>query len=138
MNLIALFSFMLCCFLMIRRPPRSTRTDTLLPYTTLFRSPLADRGEHHVGQADVAGIIGRPVDLSRQVEPRQFLAIERIGAVRAIDGLGGRIAQRRRRRYLADTQPLLAVEDETVLRIAFFPVGKIGRASGRGRVCQYV
>src|SRR3546814_15571296 len=29
---------------MIRRPPRSTRTDTLFPYTTLFRSP-----GHHVG-----------------------------------------------------------------------------------------
>src|SRR3546814_18840989 len=30
----------MCCvfFLMIRRPPRSTRTDTLFPYTTLFRS----------------------------------------------------------------------------------------------------
>src|SRR3546814_14703380 len=27
-------------FLMIRRPPRSTRTDTLFPYTTLFRSRL--------------------------------------------------------------------------------------------------
>src|SRR3546814_9138419 len=27
---------------MIRRPPRSTRTDTLFPYTTLFRSPLKD------------------------------------------------------------------------------------------------
>src|SRR3546814_5103042 len=27
-----------CCFLMRRRPPRSTRTDTLVPYTTLFRS----------------------------------------------------------------------------------------------------
>src|SRR3546814_14386321 len=27
---------------MIRRPPRSTRTDTLFPYTTLFRSPLLD------------------------------------------------------------------------------------------------
>src|SRR3546814_5269152 len=26
---------------MIRRPPRSTRTDTLFPYTTLFRSPAA-------------------------------------------------------------------------------------------------
>src|SRR3546814_20199600 len=26
------------CFLMIRRPPRSKRTDTLFPYTTLFRS----------------------------------------------------------------------------------------------------
>src|SRR3546814_20440496 len=32
---------------MIRRPPRSTRTDTLFPYTTLFRS-------HRVGQAVVA------------------------------------------------------------------------------------
>src|SRR3546814_13617289 len=30
-------------FLMIRRPPRSTRTDTLFPYTTLFRSsPVTD------------------------------------------------------------------------------------------------
>src|SRR3546814_10944452 len=27
---------------MIRRPPRSTRTDTLFPYTTLFRSVLVD------------------------------------------------------------------------------------------------
>src|SRR3546814_3341357 len=30
-------------FLMIRRPPRSTRTDTLFPYTTLFRSLVGDR-----------------------------------------------------------------------------------------------
>src|SRR3546814_7273195 len=28
---------------MIRRPPRSTRTDTLFPYTTLFRSPCSNR-----------------------------------------------------------------------------------------------
>src|SRR3546814_8015528 len=40
-----MYCFYLCCscfyfvFLMIRRPPRSTRTDTLFPYTTLFRSP---------------------------------------------------------------------------------------------------
>src|SRR3546814_9988758 len=31
---------------MIRRPPRSTRTDTLFPYTTLFRSAFAKRGGH--------------------------------------------------------------------------------------------
>src|SRR3546814_3190354 len=32
--------YVVCCvFLMMRRPPRSTRTDTLFPYTTLFRSP---------------------------------------------------------------------------------------------------
>src|SRR3546814_12481157 len=30
-------------FLVIRRPPRSTRTDTLFPYTTLFRSPFTIR-----------------------------------------------------------------------------------------------
>src|SRR3546814_8505969 len=42
--------------LMIRRPPRSTRTDTLFPYTTLFRSPdlgrsadrLHDRAPFHL------------------------------------------------------------------------------------------
>src|SRR3546814_8174275 len=37
-------------FLMIRRPPRSTRTDTLFPYTTLFRSP---RGGPPQGRAEV-------------------------------------------------------------------------------------
>src|SRR3546814_13671204 len=34
LSLFGIFVF----FLMIRRPPRSTRTDTLFPYTTLFRS----------------------------------------------------------------------------------------------------
>src|SRR3546814_1092186 len=34
---------------MIRRPPRSTRTDTLFPYTTLFRSAvrIGHDGRHH-------------------------------------------------------------------------------------------
>src|SRR3546814_19691003 len=32
-------------FLMIRRPPRSTRTDTLCPYTTLFRSVVRCSGQ---------------------------------------------------------------------------------------------
>src|SRR3546814_11813347 len=33
-------------FLMIRRPPRSTRTDTLFPYTTLFRSIMLDEANN--------------------------------------------------------------------------------------------
>src|SRR3546814_382563 len=37
-NLYFTFSYYTFFFLMIRRPPRSTRTDTLFPYTTLFRS----------------------------------------------------------------------------------------------------
>src|SRR3546814_4718916 len=39
MHYVLLFLF----FLMRRRPPRSTRTDTLFPYTTLFRSRSAPR-----------------------------------------------------------------------------------------------
>src|SRR3546814_13523384 len=50
------------CLLMIRRPPRSTRTDTLFPYRTLCRSPdLADTpcldvagGRHPVVEAALA------------------------------------------------------------------------------------
>src|SRR3546814_17745689 len=34
---------------MIRRPPRSTRTDTLFPYTTLFRSELKAAGRDVIG-----------------------------------------------------------------------------------------
>src|SRR3546814_8703710 len=39
---------------MIRRPPRSTRTDTLFPYTTLFRSlpVLNGLGQHNVARGD--------------------------------------------------------------------------------------
>src|SRR3546814_4570795 len=37
---------------MIRRPPRSTRTDTLFPYTTLFRSLDQIRTTKHRGRAD--------------------------------------------------------------------------------------
>src|SRR3546814_9480952 len=36
---------------MLRRPPRSTRTDTLFPYTTLFRSPAGDAILRAVGKA---------------------------------------------------------------------------------------
>src|SRR3546814_18673482 len=40
-------------FLMIRRPPRSTRTDTLFPYTTLFRSVYIGDGGLGVRPRDV-------------------------------------------------------------------------------------
>src|SRR3546814_18143364 len=41
--------YLLCLFfLMVRRPPRSTRTDTLFPYTTLFRSASRQPRERQV------------------------------------------------------------------------------------------
>src|SRR3546814_7274246 len=48
-------------FLMIRRPPRSTRTDTLFPYTTLFRSSAGHRPE-----ADAIGHRPPPPAISRR------------------------------------------------------------------------
>src|SRR3546814_3426945 len=46
---------------MIRRPPRSTRTDTLFPYTTLFRSPYGSpvigRQEHDHGGAMIQRVL---------------------------------------------------------------------------------
>src|SRR3546814_10014374 len=43
-------------FLMIRRPPRSTRTDTLFPYTTLFRSDAEARSIRWANFAVQAGV----------------------------------------------------------------------------------
>src|SRR3546814_3966058 len=47
-------------FLMIRRPPRSTRTDTLFPYTTLFRSPARSRDRNARRPRGCRRAIARP------------------------------------------------------------------------------
>src|SRR3546814_17578482 len=57
---------------MIRRPPRSTRTDTLFPYTTLFRSEMAYCIQN-IENADIqvgAGIIG---ELPKTFDNQTFL-----------------------------------------------------------------
>src|SRR3546814_14421782 len=62
----------LFCFLMIRRPPRSTRTDTLFPYTTLFRSRAG-------------GIEAERLEIARQHlhrrDPARFDRRDEIGAL---------------------------------------------------------
>src|SRR3546814_13818881 len=73
-RLLFLFVFVFC--LMIRRPPRSTRTDTLFPYTTLFRSDAVLVAEHlHL---DVARLLDEllAVDL-RRAERRPCLRLAR-------------------------------------------------------------
>src|SRR3546814_14897044 len=62
---------------MIRRPPRSTRTDTLFPYTTLFRSP------RHILRID-AGIAQREIGaegLGDDRDRRQLLLVAELGDV---------------------------------------------------------
>src|SRR3546814_14335672 len=57
--------FVLFFFLMIRRPPRSTRTDTLFPYTTLFRSHAPVCRANIVGPTSgrVRAISNRPTQM---------------------------------------------------------------------------
>src|SRR3546814_4187690 len=62
---------------MIRRPPRSTRTDTLFPYTTLFRSDvgfldheLSRLGDHYGRIHDRAQVLDS-LEMARQRYPGQ-------------------------------------------------------------------
>src|SRR3546814_19935557 len=60
--------YLLILFLMIRRPPRSTRTDTLFPYTTLFRSPRLHIQRVHAHRAvDIVITFGQGLDVGRVV-----------------------------------------------------------------------
>src|SRR3546814_15631035 len=56
---------------MIRRPPRSTRTDTLFPYTTLFRSGLGIDN----GVGDLAGLPGNQAAPDRIALRPEVLAL---------------------------------------------------------------
>src|SRR3546814_2531522 len=55
---ICVLTLSLFFFLMIRRPPRSTRTDTLFPYTTLFRSHLPPCAPNLIPFPDVRAVFG--------------------------------------------------------------------------------
>src|SRR3546814_4474713 len=56
---------------MIRRPPRSTRTDTLFPYTTLFRSPMA-----RLGRLGLLGPRFQAVHMTQVSDEDQALLVE--------------------------------------------------------------
>src|SRR3546814_6324142 len=62
---------------MIRRPPRSTRTDTLFPYTTLFRSAGSGRDALQRAQGAAERRLGGAVDLGQRDVHRldQLLAV---------------------------------------------------------------
>src|SRR3546814_4786722 len=62
---------------MIRRPPRSTPTDTLFPYTTLFRSRFATG----VGRTEIARITGTGIKVGAvDANPADLIDINAAGA----------------------------------------------------------
>src|SRR3546814_15237158 len=121
---------------MIRRPPRSTRTDTLLPYTTLFRSRAraffgggSDRALMPLEPANA--VLERTRNLRLQTDafearPGGTLAFAHVGLDIVRRGIGEQSQHAAMRWHRKDVD---------IARIALL---EIGRASCRERVCQYV
>src|SRR3546814_20098627 len=101
---------------MIRRPPRSTRTDTLVPYTTLFRSGRVERVD--VGADFLAQYLRQLGLVGDRGEAREV----------GLDGLHARLVDRRRVDLglveIGDTRLVGALQ--------------LGREACRERGCQYV
>src|SRR3546814_10087685 len=124
---------------MIRRPPRSTRTDTLFPYTTLFRSlevigKAAGELEHRLGGRVVADQLGgafpADFDAREQIGFRTRHAIQALRLETAVlaedfrvgdEGDAGAAAVRRRTQFLEPPERVaarktLAIEDRKSTR----------------------
>src|SRR3546814_5295041 len=63
-------------FFTIRRPPTSTRTDTLVPYTTLFRSAFADHRRAHVFAVDAQPVVARIADIDMRLRGRLHISAD--------------------------------------------------------------
>src|SRR3546814_20176227 len=115
---------------MIRRPPRSTRTDTLFPYTPLFRSAreeLADGREQTAAAAETAQV-------HSACRARQTPSAAEQPEPRADDGLLDRNARqpgdalvRHAFEHIAES---VGVCDDVGLAVV------LGRASGSGKGCE--
>src|SRR3546814_4341188 len=91
-------------FLMIRRPPRSTRTDTLFPYTTLFRSAVAvarRRQDPHL-------VVDQPHAADRRIVPDQRLAD------RGVEGVDRAVSD-----FTADRSEEHTSELQSLMRISY-------------------
>src|SRR3546814_14357483 len=102
---------------MIRRPPRSTRTDTLFPYTTLFRSTILGAGSEAVvtltdtiseHRADIDALLTDAHVLLDGIERNTGIINTSLAWAGPLFGLLGNV------------------------------MSELGRASCRERVCQYV
>src|SRR3546814_17841932 len=117
---------------MIRRPPRSTRTDTLFPYTTLFRSDVL--------------AVWKLDRLSRSLKDLLLILdrVEKAGAgfrslTENIDSTtaSGRMMMQMLGSFAEFERAMVRERTQAGLRSARAQ-GQIGRASCRERVCQYV
>src|SRR3546814_17427817 len=121
---------------MILRPPRSTRTDTLFPYTTLFRSDR--RGEFVAGNllGVAQGVAGALADQAGRAQRRQVIGAQSLGLAGGMEGIA-------EAGEADDARPAFPglVGDQaghaSATRLAADPQA-IGRESFRARLCPSV
>src|SRR3546814_9253539 len=98
-------------FLKIRRPPRSTRTDTLFPYTTLFQSPvsvpLLEVSPPVAGNLPQSRALARALDGKLRDGLRRFDMVDLLSA-KAPGGAAARTGD-----YRLDTSLVRTVEGDT-------------------------
>src|SRR3546814_3165307 len=101
---------------MIRRPPRSTRTDTLFPYTTLFRSPASWKARNYTpgpGSAPWPGLYSNAFFTGLENSMRhsvKVLALALAGCIgSAAAGEGMWVPQQRSEEHTSELQSLMRI-----------------------------
>src|SRR3546814_16450447 len=124
---------------MIRRPPRSTRTDTLFPYTTLFRSAPVALSAKVASWANIVFMDQPSLFSLRRHAMRRFMLLF-AGSVptAARRGKAGKFPAQSGSKaiFLANRREILPMIGNGARDEVHRP--KIGRASCRERVCQSV
>src|SRR3546814_19387009 len=142
----------MCVFLMIRRPPRATRTDTLVPYTTLFRSArvvhrlVGHAGGHRAVADHRDDVVRAPGEVAPdgEAQPGGDRGRGVRGAERVVFALGA-LGEARQAAALAQRADAVAPPGQDLVRVALVAdapdqdvargvehVGN-GRATGRER-----
>src|SRR3546814_21018472 len=107
---------------MLRRPPRSTRTDTPFPYTTLFRSPAPEPGPAKPAKAESAAQTHAAASeaTSSAAEPQLAEGAELV-----------------RTTVRAERRDAVAEEKRDDERVFVMGAGETGRAEWRERECEH-
>src|SRR3546814_19129118 len=121
---------------MIRRPPRSTRTDTLFPYTTLFRSVSASIKEGEIYRVSDVEVTGDTILPKEQIASMVLLRKGNIFSRRILEFSSDTITNTLSNigYAFAKVTPIPRFDEEKKQ----LSVKQNGRASCRERVCQYV
>src|SRR3546814_19674601 len=131
-----IYMLVLCFLLMSRRPLRSTRTDTLIPYTTLFRSIALAQPQSH-GQIGIA----QAFQTALQILQQTFALLAFVGKLSLVTPQAGTFGLQCRTDALVNgsfTLPQSHVLAALRLVLGLRGLQQIGRGSCREKSCKTV